>query len=222
MKKYILSFALVSSLLSFTGCKKFLDVNSDPDTPQNPDASSVFPAMLAAIPRGTQFDARFIAKYTQNFVTSASSRAEATWDLHGFQGFPTATDVGGDIWRQAYYGLGANLDYIINQGMAKEQWDYVGAGYALKALMFQMTTDVYGEIIFTEAFKENTSVFKYDDQETVYRGVDSLCRLAVSYLARNDLKSSNSTLAKGDFVYSGNRALWTKMVYGILAKNFHR
>jgi hypothetical protein len=222
MKKYILSFALVSSLLSFTGCKKFLDVNSDPDTPQNPDASSVFPAMLAAIPRGTQFDGRFISKYIQNFGASASTRAEAVWDNHGFQGFPTATDVGGDIWRQAYYGLGANLDYIINQGKAKEQWDYVGAGYALKALMFQMTTDVYGEIIFTEAFKENTSVFKYDDQETVYRGVDSICRLAVANLSRNDLKASNSTLSKGDFVYSGNRALWIKLVYGIMAKNFHR
>lgn len=222
MKKYFLSFALASSLLTFTGCKKFLDVNSDPDTPQNPDASSVFPAMLSGIPRGTQFDGRFISKYIQNFGASASTRAEAVWDNHGFQGFPTATDVGGDIWRQAYYGLGANLNYIINEGTTKGQWDYVGAGYALKALMFQMTTDVYGEIIFTEAFKENTSTFKYDDQELVYRGVDSFCRLAVANLQRNDLKAANSTLAKGDFVYNGNRALWIKLVYGIMAKNFHR
>ena len=222
MKKYILSFTLLTSLLSFTGCKKFLDVNSDPDTPQNPDASSVFPAMLAAIPRGTQFDGRFIGKYIQNFGVSASTRAEAIWDNHGFQGFPTATDVGGDIWRQAYYGLGSNLDYIINEGKVKGQWDYVGAGYALKALMFQMTTDVYGEIIFAEAFKENTSVFKYDDQETVYKGVDSLCRLAVENLSRTDLKTSNSQLSKGDYVYNGSRTLWTKLVYGIMAKNFHR
>lgn len=221
MKKYILSFALLSSLL-FTGCKKFLDINSDPDTPQNPDPSSVFPAMLTAIPRGTQFDGRFIGKYIQNFGASASGRAEAAWDNHGFQGFPTATDVGGDIWRQAYYGLGANLNYIIDQGRIKGQWDYVGAAYALKALMFQMTTDVYGEIIYSEAFKENTSVFKYDDQELVYRGVDSLCRLALENLSRNDLKTSNSLLSKGDYVYSGNRALWTKLVHGILAKNFHR
>jgi hypothetical protein len=222
MKKYFKILTLSVILTSSTGCKKYLDVNSDPDTPQTPDASSVFPAMLSAIPRGTQFDARYISKYIQNWGASASSRAEAVWDNHGFQGYPTATDVGGDIWRQTYFGLGANLNYIIEEGKKKGQWDYVGAAYALKALMFQMCTDVYGEIIFYEAFKENSSVFKYDDQPTVYHGVDSLCKLALSYLNRKDLNSSSSILKKGDFVYDGVVGQWIKLTNGILARNFHR
>jgi hypothetical protein len=85
-----------------------------------------------------------------------------------------------------------------------------------------MATDEYGDIIFKEAFKENQSMFKYDDQETVYKGVDSLCRLAVIYLQRTDLSPSNSLLAKGDFVYDGNTAKWLKFTYGLLARNFHR
>lgn len=210
---------LLVLLSSLTGCKKYLDINSDPDTPQNPDASSVFPAMLSAIPRGTQFDARYISKYIQNFAQSTASNV---WDIHSFQGYPTATDVGGDIWRQCYFGLGANLNYIIDQGLTKGQWDYVGAAYALKALMFQMCTDEYGEIIYTEAFKENTSVFKYDDQETVYKGVDSLCKLALLYLGKSDLSSANSVLSKGDFVYNGDKTKWVKFVNGLLARNFHR
>src|SRR5215213_3748621 len=222
MKKYFLIITIAAILINISACKKYLDVNSDPDTPQNPDASSVFPAMLSAIPRGTQFDARYISKYIQNWGASASSRGEAIWDNHGFQGYPTVTDVGGDIWRQTYFGLGANLDYIINEGKKKGQWDYVGAAYALKALMFQMATDVYGNIIFYEAFKENTSVFKYDEQATVYKGVDSLCHLALQYLNNKELSSSNSLLSKGDFVYNGNTAQWIKFANGILAKNFHR
>lgn len=217
--KSLLAVVLVSGL---AGCKKYLDINSDPDTPQNPDASSVFPAMLANIPRGTQYDARYISKYIQNFAQSTSTSADAVWDNHGFRGYPTATDLGGDIWRQCYFGLGANLDYIINQGLVKGQWDYVGAAYALKAMMFQMCTDEYGECIFTEAFKENTSVFKYDDQQVVYRGVDSLCRLALNNLSRTDLSPANSLLAKGDFVYDGNKTKWIKFVHGLLARNFHR
>ena len=55
-------------LMFFTGCKKYLDINSDPETPQNPDASSVFPAMLGGIPRGLQFDARYSSKYVQNLA----------------------------------------------------------------------------------------------------------------------------------------------------------
>jgi hypothetical protein len=222
MKNIIKLIVCLVVLSGSVGCKKYLDINSDPDTPQTPDASSVFPAMLANIPRGTQFDARYISKYIQSFGASASTRAEAVWDNHGFQGYPTATDVGGDIWRQCYYGLGANLDYIINNGVRKGQWDYVGAAYALKALMFQLTTDVYGDIIFKEAFKENTSTFKYDDQPTTYRGVDSLCRLALIYLNNNELNASNSILSKGDFVYNGDRTKWIKFVNGLLAQNFHR
>lgn len=220
MKKKLLHILLLSAVLINTvGCKKYLDINSDPDTPQQPDVSSVFPAMLAAIPRGTQFDARYVSKYIQNFAQNAAANA---WDIHGHQNYPNPSDVGGDIWRQCYYGLGANLNYIIENGKRKGQWDYVGAAYALKAMIFQMCTDEYGEIIYTEAFKENTSLFKYDDQQVVYRGVDSLCRLALNYLNRTDLSPSNSLLVRGDYIYDGSNAKWIKFVNGILAKNFHR
>ena len=167
MKNLFKLFILTAVLISSVGCKKYLDINSDPDTPQFPDASSVFPAMLSAIPRGTQYDARYISKYIQNFGQNANDNV---WDLHGHQGYPGSSDVGGDIWRQCYYGLGANLNYIINEGVKKGQWDYVGAAYALKAMMFQMTTDMHGEIIFKDAFKENTSSFAFDSQESVYKG----------------------------------------------------
>jgi hypothetical protein len=209
-------------LCSMTGCKKYLDINSDPDTPQQPDASSVFPPMLSGIPRGTQFDARYVSKYIQNFAQSTSAAATAVWDNHGHQNYPNISDVGGDIWRQCYFGLGANLDYIIDQGLVKGQWDYVGAGYTLKALMFQSCADEYGEIIYREAFKENTSVFKYDEQDVTYRGVDSLCRLALVYLSRTDQSPTTSVLSKGDFVYNGDKTKWIRLTHGILAQNFHR
>lgn len=220
MKKKLLHILLLSAVLINTvGCKKYLDINSDPDTPQQPDVSSVFPAMLSAIPRGTQFDARYISKYIQNFAQNAANNA---WDQHGHQNYPNPSDIGGDIWRQCYYGLGANLNYIIDNGIRKGQWDYVGAAYALKAMIFQMCTDQYGEIIYTEAFKENTSLFKYDNQEVVYKGVDSLCRLALNYLQRTDLSPSNSVLSRGDFIYNGDASKWIKFTNGLLAKNFHR
>lgn len=220
MKKKLLHILLLSAvLLNTVGCKKYLDINTDPDTPQQPDVSSVFPAMLSAIPRGTQYDARYVSKYIQNFAQNAAANA---WDLHGHQNYPNPSDIGGDIWRQCYYGLGANLDYIINNGIRKGQWDYVGAAYALKAMIFQMCTDEYGEIIYTEAFKENTSLFKYDDQQVVYRGVDSLCHLALNYLRRTDLSPSNSVLSRGDFIYNGDASKWIKFTNGLLAKNFHR
>jgi hypothetical protein len=135
-------------------------------------------------------------------------------------GYASGSDANGDIWRQTYFGLGQNLNYIIREGIKNKQYDYVGAAYALHALMFQYCADYHGEIIFTEAFADQ-AFFKFDDQETVYRGVDSLCRLALQYLSRNDASASATKLAKGDFVYSGDVARWIKFTYGILARNWH-
>ncbi|MGN7723831.1 SusD/RagB family nutrient-binding outer membrane lipoprotein [Chitinophaga sp. 22620] len=206
-------------LVTLTGCKKWLDVNSDPDTPQNPDPASVFPTQLAGIPRGIQYDARYVGRYIQNWLTDNSTRtADINWDRMGYTG---ASDANGDIWRQTYFGLGQNLRYIISVGREKGQWDYVGAAYALQALMFQSCTDHHGEIIFTEAFKENTALFKFNGQDTVYAGVRVWCDSALYYLNRTDLNPANNPLSRGDFALGGDREKWIKFVYGILARNYH-
>lgn len=218
-KSFLISgIAAIVIVLTFTGCKKYLDINSDPDTPQNPDASSVFPAMLGAIPRGFQFDARYASKYVQNFGAATTG----TVNNMDRQGYNAGSDVNGDIWRQCYFGLGSNLDYIIKNGSEKGQWDYVGAAQVLKAMMFQYATDYHGEIIFTEAFQENKAFFKYDDQQVVYAGIDSILRLAISNLGRGDLNTSSIRLSKGDYVYSGNVSRWIKFAWGLLARNAHR
>lgn len=222
MKKYLLYLTLLFILISnLSSCKRYLDINSDPDTPQFPDVSSVFPTQLSGIPRGLQYDARYCGRWIQNWnsYSSTASSINVDWDRMGYQ---AASDNNGDIWRQAYFGLGKNLNYIIDEGVKNGQWDYVGAAYALKAMIFQYCTDYHGEIIFNEAFRDNTAQFHYDDQETVYKGIDSLCRLAIIYLNNTNYNPSASRLAKGDFVYSGDVSKWIKFTYGILARNFHR
>lgn len=219
MNKKLIIILLIGATVVGAGCKKYLDVNKDEDTPQFPDPSSVFPTQLAAIPRGLQFDARYASRYTQNFGVSDAGRSatETNWDR---MGFASGVDNNGDIWRQTYFGLGQNLNYIILQGVRNQQWDYVGAAYALHALMFQYTTDYHGEIIFSEAFKDQ-AFFKFDDQEEVYRGIDSLCMLALGYLSRTDGSTSAQKLAKGDYSYNGDVSKWIKLTWGIRARNWH-
>ncbi len=218
MKNKIIKFTILIVLLStVVSCKKYLNINSDPDTTQNPSNSSVFIAMLASIHRGVQYDSRYVGKYTQNWLSSANGNAD-TWDRMGYL---AASDAAGDIWRQTYFGMGANLDYIIKNGIDNGQLDYSAAAMALKALMFQACTDYHGDIIYSEAFKENTYYFHYDPQDMVYLGVDSLCRLSLSYFDQAIAKGGN-TLAVGDISYNGDLNKWKKLVYALLAKNFHR
>ena len=219
MKKYsfITLITLAFVLITLGSCKKYLDINRDPDTPQNPNPSAVFPAMLGAVPRGLQFDARFVSKFIQNFGVNSSGNVS----VYDQMGSPES-DSNGEIWRQCYFGLGKNLDYIIDLGSKNKQWDYVGAAQILKAMMFQYANDYYGEIIFKEAFVENKAFFKYDDQEVAYAGIDSILRLGITNINRNDNDVSTDRLVRGDYVYGGDVAKWTKFAWGLMARNAHR
>lgn len=208
---------MVILLVPGVGCKKYLNVNSDPDTAQEPSPSSVFPAMLAAMSYGLQRDGRYISHYIANFHTYSSAVADANYDNHGY--IYSSTNMG-DQWWMTYYSLGNNLNYIIEKGIEKQQYDYVGAAYALKAWAFQALTDQHGDIIFNDAWKDETYYFHYDPQDVVYKGVDSLCRIALNYLAAAG-NMTTTTLKTGDYTYMGDVSKWRKFVYGILARNYN-
>ncbi|MDF2192805.1 SusD/RagB family nutrient-binding outer membrane lipoprotein [Paraflavitalea sp. CAU 1676] len=217
MKKKFLCAILLATLASSIGCKKYLDINTDEDTPQHPDPTSVFPTQLAGIPRGTQYDARYLARYIQNWLTGNNANNNA-WDLHGYA---SGSDAAGDIWRQCYYGLGKNLVYIIEESEKDKRWDVAGAGLALQAMMFQMTTDYHGDIGFYNLFQDDKVFYKYTSQDTVYKGVDSICRKAIDYLGRTLESTGKAPLSRGDFSYNGDVVKWKKFAYGILARNWN-
>lgn len=219
MKKRLINFFILVLLINATGCKKWLDVNTNPVVPQFPNVSAVFPTQIAAYPRGLQYDARYVSRYIQNFATYTTSAANFNWDR---MGYVASSDANGDIWRQTYIGFGRNLEYIIETGIKNQQWDYVGAALAMQAAIYQYATDYHGDIIFSEAFNNNQTAFRFDDQETVYKGIDSICRLAISYLSNTNYSPAQDRLSKGDYVYNGNTQKWLKYTYGILARNFHR
>ncbi|OQP62753.1 hypothetical protein A3860_27490 [Niastella vici] len=215
--KIIISIVMVSLLVPGVGCKKYLNVNSDPDTPQEPSPSSVMPAMLAAMTYGLQRDGRYISHYIANFHTYSSAIADANYDNHGY--IYSSTNMG-DLWWMAYFSMGNNLNYITEKGLEKQQYDHVAAAYALKAWAFQSLTDEHADIIFTEAWRDTTYYFHYNPQDEVYRGVDSLCRVALHYLDTSAVMPAN-TLRVGDYTYNGDLTRWRKFVYGILARNYH-
>ncbi|HEX7904307.1 MAG TPA: SusD/RagB family nutrient-binding outer membrane lipoprotein [Chitinophagaceae bacterium] len=219
MKKTIRYIVGTTALLiMIASCKKYLDINSDPDTTQLPSSSSVLPQCLASIPTALQSDGGlYVAKYVQNWLTHTTNN-QNVYDLQGYSfggGTMAAT------WQMTYYALGNNINYIIESGLNKKQYEFVGVALALKAWSFQHTTDYNADIPFHDAFIPNIFSFHYDPQEVVYKGVDSLCRTAIMYLDMAIANPTGSTLAKGDFVYNGDVTKWKKFAYGILARNWH-
>jgi len=198
-----------------SSCKKYLDVNTNPNAPQSVTANLYLSPMLHWMATSPQYDGRFIGRYTQNWtLTSANS----TWDL---QGYDPASDNGAEQWRDVYWSLGQNLVDMMTKAEAEKRWDLLGVGYVLKAWGWEVLTDMHGEIIVKEAFDQTRNTFDYDSQEYAYSEIQRLLNLAITNLQRTDGAVDAAFLGKTDLIYHGDHTKWLKMAYGMLAMNLN-
>ena len=205
--------AALAGLLAFsTGCKDFLDVNTNPNAPQDVSANLYLAPMLHWLVSGPQFDGRFVARYTQQWY--AVSTSLTTWDRMGYD---PSSDNGAQQWRDIYWSFGQNLVDMMTKAEAEERWDLLGVGTLLKAWGWLALTGLHGEIIVKEAINQNTFSFNYDSQEFVYQEVFKLLDSAVVLLQRTDGAVDVGYMARGDKIYNGDRTKWLEFAYGVKA-----
>lgn len=212
MKKLLSLIFITGALLLSTGCEDYLDINRNPNGPQEVTAYLYLGPMQQEFAAGIQWDARFTGYYTQNFAYYSTNY---TYDL---QGTPAWTsDNGGQMWRSVYWKMGWNLIDMMRISRTEQRWDLVGIGYAMKAWGWLLLTDHHGPIILKEAFQPGLYQFKYDNEDVVYAEVLSLCDSAIKYLNRTDGIVSAAFTAKGDQIFAGNRLRWKKLAWGVKA-----
>ncbi len=215
--KNIAALLLTGLALSLSSCDKYLDINKNPNNPDQVEAAVLLAPIQNQYVLGIQFDARFFGSYVQNWNNAAGG---VVWDLHGYA---VNSDAGGELWRNVYWRGGRNLINLIADAETNERWDYLGVGKVMQAWGWQMLTDVHGEIIIKEAYDQdpNKNTFNYDTQEFAYAEVVRLCQEAIQNLNRRDGRVSTASLARGDKLYNGDRLKWKKFTYGLLAINAH-
>jgi len=201
------------SLLS-TSCKKYLDINNNPNGPEKVDPAIYLATIQTQFAQGQQFDGRLIGAYAQNWHNASSTFA---WDLHSYF---SGSDLGGAMWRNVYWKGGYNMLDLQNQAREEKKWDVLAAGLALEAWGWQMLTDYHGEIILREAFSPNQNIFPYTTQPEVYGYVDSVAHAALIEIDKNADAVGSRTFNRFDIMYGGNRDKWKKFAYGILALNY--
>ena len=205
--------ALLACCVSvLVGCEDFLDVNTNPNAPETVAANLYLPPMLHWMVTSPQFDGRFVARYTQEWMRPANPLS--TWDRMGYD---ASSDNGAQQWRDVYWSLGQNLVDMMRISRAEERWDLLGVGYILKAWGWQVLTDLHGEIIVKEAIDQSKFNFNYDTQEYAYQEVSKLLDSAIVLLQQTNGAVDQAYLARGDKIYNGDRTKWLKYAYGLLA-----
>lgn len=229
MKKifFKISAASILAALLLNSCSKKIDeAYANPNADVRVPIESLLPGIIgnfvgssaaAGSAYGLANDGVYVGRYVQFWATNSTGNQ---YDQMG--GATGASDVLGSVWAMHYFGMGGNLNKMVEWGIEEKKWDYVGVGYAIRAWSWLTLTNMYGEVILKEAFRPDQLVFNYDTQAEVYDEVRALCRVALEYLNRTGDGVSQANLAKGDaYFYNGDVNKWKKFVYSVMARSFN-
>lgn len=218
MRKLVYATLIVASVFTSTGCENWLDVNTNPNGPDALLPPELYlPNIQSRLAEGLQWDGRTAAQYTQGLAGTATTGNSYSVDLHG----NPSNDTYAQLWRSVYFDMGYNLSDMMEIAEKNKQYDFVGVGYILRGMGWQVLTDYHGEIILKQAFEPERRVFDFDTQQEVYTEVKRLLELGIQTLNRTD-GSPVANLAKGDLIYNGDIQKWKKLAYAMLAINAHR
>lgn len=209
MKNY--SFKIYTAILSviliaFTSCEKYLDINTDP----NRIASGALASQLTGTLTSTASN-HFNAAFTINQITQhiAAAAANGSADTHN------EIRLAG-VWTGTYLNAMTNLADIIKTASEKNSPHYAGIAKILTAINLGMTTDIWGDVPYSDAFKLQSSFYpKYDTQQDVYNAINTLLNEALT-----DLNATTNVFKPGadDLFFAGNITRWRKLANAIKAR----
>lgn len=207
-KYFIHSFiALMVLALAGSGCKKFLDVNKNLNSPTPSSVQLSF--VLSAAERN-------IANNMALGNGLGSTMAVYTHQVTGRVG-SDRYGAGASGW-EGLYGAIANLNVIIARGTAENRFVYVGIAKILKAYTFSILVDVYGDVPFSEfdQFEKGITQPKFDKGVDIYPQLFKLLDEGIADL--NNPTPNPSKPGADDYIYKGNTTNWTKAANTIKLK----
>ena len=234
--RYILIAGTIS-VIAFSSCVKKLDeAYPNPNASVRQPVELIFPSMIgsfvgsssqAGSAYGLAGDALLIGRYIQfwgTFSASSSSVSNTVATASNYDrmaGTVGASDNLGSMWAAHYYGMGQNINRIIEWGTEEQKWDFVGAAWAIRAWSLLENANEYGEMILRQAFNTSLEQFTYEDQSESYDSIRSTCFRALSFLNMTGGNMNPANFANSDFYFNGGDLdKWKKFVYGILARSY--
>ncbi|MDB5133536.1 MAG: hypothetical protein JWP37_139 [Mucilaginibacter sp.] len=215
MKKYIkITFTVFCVILIGTGCKKYLDVNKNPNNPTGVSESLLLGPIEKTMAGNTVVGECGVAA---SYWTQQVSINQPTPTLETYEVFPADVD---NTWSFGLYpAIFQNLKVMISQAEAAHHNQYVAIGKTLYAFNLAVATDFWNDIPYSQANNVHIPKPKYDSQESIYHAVQSLLDSALYYV---DQPASPIAPSTDDFIYSGDMSKWKKFIYTLKARYYLR
>jgi hypothetical protein len=203
--KIIAILSLITISTSFVGCKKYLDVNKNPNIASDVDIKLVLPTTQVAIGSvmGTQFQING-SFWSQHWTQSPLANQYKIYDQ-----YQVSSDNYNRPWNSMYSNVLTELKYVYNKASTEKKKQYMAVARLMQAYTFHVLTDAFGDIPFTEATRGSAADGaivnpKYDKQEVVYDGIIAYIDEAQALIDVNDLAHPGND----DLIYKGDMQKW--------------
>ncbi|MEX2282916.1 MAG: SusD/RagB family nutrient-binding outer membrane lipoprotein [Gemmatimonadota bacterium] len=206
--------ALLTVFLT-AGCDSFLDVNENPNAPENARVDLRLPAIIAGFVHSVYYGDTQLwgAEWTQNFSYNRDTRSYA--EVHRYE---LQDNDGTHAWNYYFSSVIKEAKLIQDETTADADAAYHGIAKFIFAWSFAHVTDMWGPVPFNEAFDTRIREPKYDDQKTVYAAVHKLLEEAIADMGRTGARLPGAN----DLLFSGDMARWIKLARHVQARHHLR
>ena len=201
MKKYFkikIIAPLVAAVMLSTSCgDSFLDINDNPNAPAS--------ASLDLLLTGAEVASAF---WTSRTMMENSSIYAGHWYELGASTYNVSPGDTSNDFDGIYTSALKEYAAIEVQSDEQELQGYRGIARVMKAYLFSILVDNFGDVPYTEALQGENILFpKYDDDAAIYASLLQLIDDAKADLVAADTEGE---IVTGDLVYGGDLASWIK------------
>jgi len=195
----------ISILFAFSSCKKFLDVNENPNQPTTAPLNGLLGTATYSTATNVFNVGNLVSNYTQYI---ASSNASSPSDIY------ESVD-GSGTWTAIYDNM-TDITDMINQATDRSATAYQGVGKIMMAMHLSLLHDVWGDAPYSAAFSLSNLNPEYDKAETVYQTALTLLDEGIALLKQGpEAVALNNSL---DFIHGGNLPAWIRTGYAMKAR----
>lgn len=207
---YKYTFLIAGFILVTSGCKKFVDINTDPNNPTTAQRSLLLPSTEVSMAANM---------YQMNSGTSTfMQQAVQSADLSRYQQQGTSFD---DSWNGFYSQTLNDLESIISSGTEQGDWGYVAIARLEKAYLISLMVDMWGDIPYSEAEKGQEIVNPVFDKGTdIYESV--LVMIDSALVNAGKVTTATLVPAGSDMIYSGVKTSWISMANSLKLKLYNQ
>ena len=218
MKKISYILPLAAAILLGAGCKKYLNVNTDPNNPADVQENLLLVSTETAISTTLAGGALTIGNYTSiGQVTAYWTQQTALNQLPPQNDvYRVRPDDMDQQWLEIYSTIFQNLQLLNNKAEGHGNHAYGVIAKVLTAYTLGIVTDMHGDVPWSKALNGALHPV-YDKQEDIYKTLHSILDSAI---LESSLDPGLFTPSSDEFIYGGDITLWKKFAYSLKARYY--